>query len=579
MLPVMRLPPQALACSLLASAAGAQDNVLIMIADDLGVDWLGMYGQAVDPASTPQLDALAAGGILFTNAWSGPLCSPTRAAIQTGRYGFRTGVGHLVDPTYALPLEELTLPELLDQGTAGAYAHALFGKWHLGNDAVGGALAPNLAGYGHYSGTATAVGIPGPGEDYFHFTKIVDGVEEVVDGYLTTDLVDDALEWIAAQEAAEKPWLAVAAFQAVHHPHHAPPPELHSVDLTGAGTPEDDPVPYFGAMIEALDTEIGRLLAGIDLQSTTVIFIADNGSASEVVVPPFDPEKAKSTVYEGGVHVPLIVAGPRVLAPGSVCDALVHAVDLFSTAGELAGIDLQAALPPGLVLDSVSLLPYLADASAPSLRATVFTELFRPNGPVQGPLAPAVFGTYCQEDLGFGGPGSVVLAVCGDPLMDLGEADLFLSGAPPFAPAFVAVGPVATPIAIAGGTMVPVPPILILPVAADGAGGLFFPGVHSDVPGPFDLYVQAAVVDPLQPQSFAFSNAVRIAFLPWNTKAIRDERYKLIADVHGGFTRFFDLWADPLELDDLLVPGPLPEEEESRYGALRQELEALIAAP
>ena len=76
-----------------ALPCAAQDNVLLVIADDLGTDWLGLYGQSPDPPSTPNLDALAAGGIVFTNAWANPLCSPTRAALFTGRYGFRTGVG------------------------------------------------------------------------------------------------------------------------------------------------------------------------------------------------------------------------------------------------------------------------------------------------------------------------------------------------------------------------------------------------------------------------------------------------------------------------------------------------------
>jgi hypothetical protein len=284
-------------------------------------------------------------------------------------------------------------------------------------------------------------------------------------------------------------------------------------------------------------------------------------------------------VYEGGVHVPLLVAGACVLAPGTVCDGLVHAVDLFPTAAELAGVDVAATVPPEVVIDGVSLLPYFAVPSQPSLRATIFTEFFRPNGPVQGPIAPAVIGTCCQADLGFGGPGSVLLSLCGDPLNEMGKADLKLTGAPPFAPAFLALGTIFAPTPIVGGTMVPVPPAFILPALTDEFGEELFPGIHSTAPGPINLYVQMAVLDAQQPQGFAFTNAVHIAFLPWNTKAIRDERYKLIADVHGGFTRFFDLSVDPLELNDLLAAGPLSKEEAVRYDALRQALEALVALP
>jgi arylsulfatase A-like enzyme len=567
-------------CAVPSAFAGpAQDNVLILIADDLGVDWLGMYGLAADPPSTPHLDALAASGIRFQNAWSTPLCSPTRAAIQTGRYGFRTGVGNLVDATYALPLAELTLPEVLDLGTGGATAHALFGKWHLGNSAVGGELAPNLAGWGHFAGTAVAVGVAGPGENYFEYTKVVDGKVEVVDGYLTSDLVDDALAWIAAADGAGEPWLAVTAFQAVHTPFHAPPPELHGVDLSGAGPPESDPVPYYRAMVESLDTELGRLLEGVDLERTTVVFVADNGTSYEVVVPPFDPARAKNTVYEGGVRVPLFVAGSAVLAPGTTCDALVSAVDLFATAVELAGVDLSAVLPPEHVLDSVSLVPYLADPALPSLRSTVFTELFLPNGPVAGPWPEAVIGTFCQADEGFGGPGSVALAMCGDPLIAIGSADLRVSGAPPFAPSILALAALAQPTPLLGGTLVPYPPALLLPLVADAAGEVVLPGLHGPLPGLLELYVQVAVLDPGQSQGLAFTNALRVAFLPWNAKAMRDARYKLIADVHGGFVRFYDLLLDPLEHDDLLVQGPLSPEAEESYLALRAELDALLAPP
>jgi hypothetical protein len=227
----------------------------------------------------------------------------------------------------------------------------------------------------------------------------------------------------------------------------------------------------------------------------------------------------------------------------------------------------------------VSLLPYLADPAQPSLRSTLFTEFFLPNGPNQGPLAPAAFGTQCQPDLGFGGPGSAVLSACGDPLTDLGKSDLRLTGAPPFAPAFLAVGPFAAALPIAGGTMVPFPPAFILPAATDGAGEYEILGVHSPGPGPIDLYLQMAVLDAQQPQSFAISNALRVSFLSWNTKAIRDERYKLIAGVQGGFTRFFDLWADPLEQHDLAAQGSLSGDEESHYDSLRLELESLVAAP
>ena len=109
------------------AVAQAPPNVLIILADDLGVDFVGCYGEGASLPSTPNIDALAQGGVLFRNAWSNPLCSPTRATIQTGRYSFRTGIGATVFPDdpagFTLQKDEFTLPRLLDAGTLGRFRH------------------------------------------------------------------------------------------------------------------------------------------------------------------------------------------------------------------------------------------------------------------------------------------------------------------------------------------------------------------------------------------------------------------------------------------------------------------------
>jgi len=354
----------------------APANVLVLVADDLGADQLALYGKGADYPSTPVLDGLAAGGVLFRSAWTNPICSPSRASLMTGRYAFRTGVGNGVTPhEYALQPEEFILPEMLDAGAPDVYSHAVFGKWHLGSEAVGGVLAPNLAGWGHFSGTTENLGQPG---GYFSWPKVVDGVVTTSTTYATTDVVDSALAWIAG---ATEPWLVYVSFHAPHAPFHAPPEELHSVDLSSAGPPGTNPRPYYKAMVEALDTELGRLLEGLgeQLANTHVIFVGDNGTPDEVAVSPSG--KHKGTVFEGGVHVPLIVSGPAVSAPGTETDALVVSTDLFATVAELAGVDLAQVQPAGFVLDSVSWVPYLADPLQPALRPWIFTEAFKPNGP------------------------------------------------------------------------------------------------------------------------------------------------------------------------------------------------------
>lgn len=366
--------PQIPADSAEAGAPEERGNVLILVADDLGIDQIEAYGTGPDPCKTPNVDALVRKGVRFTNCWSNPICSPTRATIQTGRYSIRTGIGHLVRRnTRALALEELTIPEALDLGTGSAYAHAAIGKWHLGNASVGGASAANLAGYSHFSGTLGNIEAP---ETYYAFRKAVDGEMVEVTGYATTDTVDDTLAWLAD---APEPWFCIVNFNAPHAPWHVPPAPLHSVDFDQADT---DRLRYKAA-VEALDTEMGRLLAGLGpaRQRTTTFFLADNGTPCPVL-PEGTPEgQCKWHLYQGGVQVPLVVSGLGVTAYGRRCDALVNCSDLFATVMELAGAEFAFPGPAPWERDSVSLVPYFAEPERPPLRGLAYAELFSPLGP------------------------------------------------------------------------------------------------------------------------------------------------------------------------------------------------------
>ena len=367
------------------TSALPRPNVLIVLADDLGVDQLACYGEGAKFPATPHLDQLADEGVLFRNAWATPWCSPTRATLMTGRYGFRTGMGIYMqqgdDTGHALPLSEITLPEMLDAGGSG-YAHAAFGKWHLGNATVGGYGAPNAAGWSHYSGGLN--NFKGP-YDYEHWPKTIDGHTFLETTYATTDTVDSFLAWAAE---TPEPWCAYVAFHAIHTPLHAPPAELHSTVLTSAH-PHFNPRPFYMAAAEALDTEFGRLRAGLgaSFDRTHVIFLGDNGSPADAVLGAESSHQHKGTFYEGGLGVPLIVRGPAVQQPGTECSALVHSADVYGTVAELAGVDLGASLPADHVVDSVSLVPYLANPRAPAVRSTVYSESFEPNGfdtPISG---------------------------------------------------------------------------------------------------------------------------------------------------------------------------------------------------
>ncbi len=364
--------PPAVALFVLAGFSLAQDNILILLADDMGVDNVGVYAEGGTPPATPTIDALAQTGVLFRNAWSNPLCSPTRATIQTGRYGFRTGIGHLVtNNSQPLAFDEVTLPEMLDAGETG-YAHAAFGKWHLGNDDVGGPLAANLAGYGHFVGTEeNFVGAYG----YYHWPKIENGFESISAQYATSDNIDEAAAWM---DVAPEPWLCYIAFNAPHNPLHWPPKYLHSVDLPDVDDPRRSPNSFFRAACESMDAEILRLftLMGDKYDRTNIFFIGDNGTPHDVTVPPFDPDHAKLTPYEGGINVPFIVSGPAVVQPGRESDALISTADVYMTVAGLAGM---SSLPLQNPVDSVSLVPYLDDPDQESIRSTVFSEFFFPD--------------------------------------------------------------------------------------------------------------------------------------------------------------------------------------------------------
>lgn len=358
----------ALFCAALCTAQSKPANILVLLADDLGVDNVAVYGEGTNPPPTPNIDALAARGVLFRNAWANPYCSPTRACLHTGRYAFRTFVGAV--PTNnggLLHPEELTLPEALDR-TGTGYAHALIGKWHLGK-AHGGDLAPNRAGWSHYSGNLDGT------IRYYWWRHTVNGVSGPSSVYATTQTVDDALAWIGTQT---KPWLCFVSFNAPHSPFHKPPEGLHTQRLLGK-KPATSPRAFFRAMVQAMDTEIGRLLRslGAELANTDVVFMGDNGTSGSVTVPPFRTDHGKGTPYEGGVNVPLIVAGPSVQDPGREHGALVAAVDIFPTIAELAGADVDRLAPPWVALDGVSLAPYLHDANQAPLRRTVMAEYFR----------------------------------------------------------------------------------------------------------------------------------------------------------------------------------------------------------
>lgn len=363
-----------------ASQMVAQQNVLLVIADDLGTDYCGFYEDAQDTANMPHVRSLLGRGVRFTKAWANPICSPTRAGLLTGRYAFRTGVGTAISgPDYAeLDTSEITIGKLLKNAAPMTYATANIGKWHLNQQTPQSLSYPNLMGYDHYSGNFL-----GELSDYFDWKKVVDGAGPVtVTNYATTENVNDAINWLDEVNGSQ-PFFLWLAFNAPHTPFHLPPDSLHTVPgLTGTQLHiNQNPKKYFRAMTEAMDSELGRLLQHLDqqgqLDSTNIIFIGDNGNLKRVSQIP-DTTQGKGTIYEYGVHVPFIIAGPAVASPGRVSEALVSTPDLFATILEMAGLDNWSnKIPADKPVDSRSLVPILKNESD-AVRDWNFTEQFNP---------------------------------------------------------------------------------------------------------------------------------------------------------------------------------------------------------
>ena len=386
----------------LSGAVSAAPNILFLIGDDMGVETLASYGVGENPPTTAALDELARQGVRFTNFWSQPICSPTRATLLTGRYGFRTGIGRPTShgppmpeppakpewapyerpimvrdademPLYLLP-EEFSLPMALKADADLGYATAAIGKWHLADIPNGWIDHPNLVGFDHFSGL-----IEGETHSYFAWNKVVDGEVTGMTGYTPIDKADDAIRWI--DERGGDPWFVWLAFNLPHVPLHLPPAETLQSDyshMDSESVPEELLAEYYAAMVEAMDTQIGRILSslGPDIRENTyVIFMGDNGTPGAHVSPPFRRGRAKNSVYEGGINMPFIVTGPGV-ARGSVSDVLVNSTDLFVTIIEMAGIDPAEAIPDEVMHDSVSFSYALSNPDAPSRRDWLYADRF-----------------------------------------------------------------------------------------------------------------------------------------------------------------------------------------------------------
>lgn len=346
-------------------------NIIFILADDMGWDVFGHYpGISGTKAITTTLDSLASTGITFTNCWVNPVCAPTRASLLTGKYAFRTGVGGVqTQPMATLSSSEVIVQKYINAQTPDKYATALIGKWHL---STGTQLsAPENFGIGFYSGIFT-----GAVQDYYNWTQTSGGVQQNITTYTTTHMVNQSISWIQQQT---KPFFLWLAFNAPHTPFHRPP-----LSLISNQSLSDDPMlinanpyPYYLASIEAMDREIARLIASLTAtqrENTVFVFLGDNGTPIRVAQNPYKSNGTKSTLFQGGVNMPLIISGKNITRKNVVETALVQAQDMFPTFAEIAG-DINTKYQ-----DGISISPLLSDAGA-AKRTFAFTEQFGQSAP------------------------------------------------------------------------------------------------------------------------------------------------------------------------------------------------------
>ena len=322
-----------------AFAAERPPNIVYFLVDDLGYADVGFNGGK--DVRTPNIDRLAKEGAVLSSYYVQPVCSPTRAALMTGRYATHTGVYTVVRPgaPWGLPLAERTLPQALREA---GYTTAICGKWHLGE--FDPAYTPTKRGFDHQYGHMFGA------LDYF--THIRDGKHDWYrndqplkeEGYATHLISKEACRLVRAQPAG-KPLFLYVPFNGVHGPHQVPEeykktyPNLTGVRQTLAG------------MLSAVDEAIGQIAAALDEKgmrtNTLIIFSSDNGGPSPGRVTMNTPLRAgKGTLYEGGVRVSAFATWPGRIPAGTTNHEPMHAVDWYPTLLKLAGASPKQQLAP-----------------------------------------------------------------------------------------------------------------------------------------------------------------------------------------------------------------------------------------
>ncbi len=335
--------------------------------DDQGWAQLGAHGDPV--LRTPHLDALAAASVEMTRFYVSPVCAPTRAALLTGRYNYRTGVVDTYLGRAMMDPSEVTIAELLrDKG----YRTGVFGKWHLGDNYP---LRSADQGFGesvvHKGG---GIGQPSdpPGSDYFDPILFHNGEQKRYSGYCTDVYFEEAIRWIG--DGGGGPFFAYIPTNAPHSPYLVPDSYREPYAEQGL---EDKDARIYG-MISNIDDNVGKLLAHLDATAlaanTIFIFMTDNGPTTRLYHAGLRAEKG--SVYENGIRAPFFVRWPARLTPRQT-DRLGAHIDITPTLLAAAG----AEAPPELELDGENLLPLWEGREGTPHERTYFVQAHRGNQP------------------------------------------------------------------------------------------------------------------------------------------------------------------------------------------------------
>ena len=363
LIPLVLLP---LACGS-ADEAPDRPNIILIMTDDQGWAQLGSHGDPV--LQTPRLDAMAAESVEMTRFYVSPVCAPTRAALMTGRYNYRTGVVDTYLGRAMMAPDELTIAEMLG---ASGYRTGIFGKWHLGDNYPQRTVDQGFhASVVHKGG---GIGQPSdpPGSDYFDPILFRDGEQESFEGYCTDVYFDEAIRWIG--EGNGEPFFAYIPTNAPHSPYLVP--DSYREPYAAQGLSDKDARIY--GMITNIDDNVGRLLDHLEAQglsgNTIFIFMTDNGPTTRLYHAGLRAQKA--SVYEGGIRVPFLVRWPDRLEPRKI-EALGAHIDVTPTLLAAAGLP----TPSEPELDGINLLP-LWDGEASQLPdRTYFVQAHRGNEP------------------------------------------------------------------------------------------------------------------------------------------------------------------------------------------------------